>query len=363
MTKAQTSSVHDDIDLAKPAPDLDRLLAPRPHGYLGADVALSLSLNDGRTLWIFGDTLVGEIQNGRRAWNGMPRNSVAIQSAADSNSVEWTLAGPDGAWRDFFRLPADANADKWFWATAGAMIDGELFVIGYRVTSAPGECEALSFRLVDTWLMRVRDVSGPPSQWRIEPAPLPFGAEGAWFGSSALAVDNHLYLIGFKSVEGESYRRLQSVLARTSISEIKAHGAQATFEFWSGATGAESWVPEPVNLAPLFEPGIAECTVLWDAPRRRFLATSYRPRRPEYLVTSAPAITGPWSPPVCVFHETAHTPSDDYLFYAFRFHPQLSADENEMVCTYVVNPRQVAKLEDDLTAYYPRFLSLDLSRI
>ncbi|GAB4318092.1 MAG: hypothetical protein Kow0059_11370 [Candidatus Sumerlaeia bacterium] len=347
---------------ARPDPTLDRLFAPRPEGYLGADAALSIPLPDGRVLWVFGDTLVGRLEGRRRIIRGMPRNSVAIQHgcASDPEAIEWTLTGPDGAWRSFFRLPEGGPADKWLWVTAGVCLDAELFLFGYGVVAAPGDCEALSFRLVDSWLLRVRDVGGMPGDWRIEASRLPFPSDGPWMCSSAWAGDGWVYLIGIQGRIDVSFRHLAAVLARVESGDLKERGGAAAFEFWTGPPGGERWSARPDALAPLFQPGPAECTVFWDAPRRRFVATTYQASRPEYLMTTAPAITGPWSRPVLVYRAGGFEPADEYLYYAFRMHPHLAAGPDDMALTYIVNPRRVAGLTDATELYYPRFLRLDL---
>jgi len=56
---------------------LDELFKPRQRGFLGADGAASVSLPGDRTLWVFGDTIVGTLRNGKKE-GPMVRNSIAI---------------------------------------------------------------------------------------------------------------------------------------------------------------------------------------------------------------------------------------------------------------------------------------------
>jgi hypothetical protein len=48
-----------------PAPDLDALF-DRADGWIGADGVYSVVLSPKRTLWLFSDTWVGKIRDGRR---------------------------------------------------------------------------------------------------------------------------------------------------------------------------------------------------------------------------------------------------------------------------------------------------------
>ena len=61
--------------------NVQKIFNPRQHGWLGADVDTSLLLNknENKYLWLFGDTLVGNMaKNGDRRFETMPRNSSVI---------------------------------------------------------------------------------------------------------------------------------------------------------------------------------------------------------------------------------------------------------------------------------------------
>ncbi|MCX7766986.1 MAG: hypothetical protein N2246_09825, partial [Candidatus Sumerlaeia bacterium] len=168
-------------NLTKPAREFDRLFAPQEYGYLGADAALSIPLNDGRILWLFGDTLIGRQESGKRIIEAMPRNTIAIQypGAPGPENVEWILTNREGVPSAFFSLPP-TESERWFWPGTGLCIDKELFIFGYGVSSAPGECEALAFKVDDCWLIRIRDTSGHPYDWKIEVQPVGIPNREVW---------------------------------------------------------------------------------------------------------------------------------------------------------------------------------------
>jgi hypothetical protein len=88
---------------------------PFRDGWWGADAAYSIPLPDGRSVWIFGDTLYGE----KRVVEGneprMVRNSIGISACSKG---DWRLQyvirrSGDGKPEDFFHAQ---KANTWYWA-------------------------------------------------------------------------------------------------------------------------------------------------------------------------------------------------------------------------------------------------------
>ncbi|MFC1724604.1 DUF5005 domain-containing protein [candidate division KSB1 bacterium] len=58
-------------------------LFTRTSGWTGGDVAHSIPLSDSLTLWVFGDSWVGPVVDGRHYNAAMINNSLAIQKGKD----------------------------------------------------------------------------------------------------------------------------------------------------------------------------------------------------------------------------------------------------------------------------------------
>lgn len=67
---------------ASPWREADRLFRGEPN-WLGADVASTVDLGDGRVLWLFGDTWIDPTGAGTRRGASLISNSVAIQTGTD----------------------------------------------------------------------------------------------------------------------------------------------------------------------------------------------------------------------------------------------------------------------------------------
>ena len=65
----------------KPAPEWDASFA-RKKGWTGADGCYSVELGDGRTLWLYSDTWVGTVAEGKHAKGShLVNNSIGLQPA------------------------------------------------------------------------------------------------------------------------------------------------------------------------------------------------------------------------------------------------------------------------------------------
>ncbi len=80
---------------AEPAPELDALFA-RTSGWIGADGDYSVPLDKNRTLWLFSDTFVGEVKDGKRVGATMINNSAAIFDTACKKPAEILLQSYTG---------------------------------------------------------------------------------------------------------------------------------------------------------------------------------------------------------------------------------------------------------------------------
>ncbi len=66
----------------EPLPEYDALFC-REKGWTGADAAYSVALADDVTLWLYGDTWIGDIVDGRHKGATMVNNSVGLQCGKD----------------------------------------------------------------------------------------------------------------------------------------------------------------------------------------------------------------------------------------------------------------------------------------
>lgn len=351
--------------IAMPIDDLSKIFAPQKRGFLGADADLSIPLSDSRTLWIFGDTIIGNKNGSERNMKFMPRNTIAIEQPGEAvfEKFEWIFKDKNGRVADFF-VYDDKDKNNWLWITAGCAANNELFLFGYEITHKQSKCEAMSFKVLKNYFIYVPDTSGHPLDWKQEKYPLIHPFEHALFASACFIEKTFLYLFGteYKS-KSSLIKNVSATLSRIRIKDLRKRNNSFPFEYYGVKNGIIGWYKNPDNLIPLYNPGVSESTVYFDAPRKRYIATTYYVNTPDFYVISAPSLIGKWSEPVKIFRENRFKPLNKYFYYALRMHPHLASSEDEMIFSYIVNSKAVADLLNNSDIYYPRFLRIDLNKI
>lgn len=329
-------------------PEADALFQGDP-GWVGTDDAYTVALGGERTLWLFGDTFLGERSAGRAA-AAFVSNTVAVQTGLD----------PSHAVLD--RWPTDAGAGavftasepgEWLWPLHGARIGPGLLLFFMRVRSTRPElathAEAWAqegslgfFEVVGAAARWVADADAHPSSWRPEPVELP--PTDSVLGTAVVVDGDHLYAYG--------YRAGDALLARWPLA-LAGRCELTAPEWWAGAAG---WSADAQAAAPVLSPVVTEFTVHRHRDGR-FLHTQVGdPLAPVVELRSAPRPEGPWSAPV-----PAYTPPESgregVIAYAGKAHPELLG--GDLVITYAtIALTRDATLADD-SVYWPRFARVD----
>lgn len=71
---------------AQPIPEYNKLFQ-RAQGWIGADADYTVKLPKDRVLWLFGDTLLGEVCSGRRLHATLINNSLGVQRGLNPASA------------------------------------------------------------------------------------------------------------------------------------------------------------------------------------------------------------------------------------------------------------------------------------
>jgi hypothetical protein len=271
-----------------PDPALQRLIDPRPAdgpAWLGADVASAVEVGGDRWIWIFGDTLLGRVDDDCPP--GEPYCRRAVDERPDgamiANSVGVMTRRPDGSpspivkfWRTVDGRPAPIFAaerpEEILWPLALAAVDDVLLVAASRHTRATG------LTSLGSVLIRVENPAAPPDRWRYTRYALPNAVTAPDAGepltwSTALVREGDLvYLFG----EHGTGWRARSVLARFGVDHVhdpdwkpaleyllRAEGAGAASALRSAAVWSAAL--DPVRLYDLEGlPGTSEAALVFD---------------------------------------------------------------------------------------------------
>jgi hypothetical protein len=370
--------VHSPIKVlsSSPLPALTRQFAKRK-GWTGADGAYSIKLTAARTLWLFGDTWIGQIKNGKRVGSTLINNSAAWQ---DTNKPRASFRF---FWNEKQAKPASLiesdKPDTWVWPGDGALVDGKLYIFLHVISRKPHDPSIWGFEGTGDELLQVDNPLDPPVSWRSHRQALPRDMQ---FGNATIFDADH----GFLYIFGENHSSPQPpfghfiVLARLNrhaLNDLDLH----SIEYWcSGVTGANAigfnransdpkfdasnsasrnhWSGKLDNPVVLIPNGASEMTVSRVPGLSGYFAT-YTPigLGNAVAVRHATKLTGPWSEPAKVYE----CPIDRGIFgYSAKAHPELARTNGELVVTYCQNTASLQANVDNPEIYRPRAISVRL---
>jgi hypothetical protein len=346
---------------------------PFQDGWWGADAAYSIPLSDGRSVWIFGDTLYGD----HRVVTGndprMVRNTIGISRCSQPGNwqIQYVIRrGDDGQPHDFFQAEVlHPHASKtWYWALDGFVHEKDLWVTLLCVRNARVKRpDGFDFETCGTDLARVSDLDTDPQKWKVAYFPLVPDGAAAYPSATAVVDGDYAYLFALYEKDGRPM-----LLTRIPVAGLDA--PRANLQFLSkDEKAAGKWAPgfKPKNALPVMPRGISEMTVRYHPDLQKWLAVM---RSPDFssdaiLLRTAPAITGPWSAGEVIYHipemqknSAAHDSSEydkNVFCYAGKEHPEFE-QSGSLLITYVCNTTKVPDLATKLKIYVPKVVEVPL---
>lgn len=341
----------------EPLPQLERHFRPFHTGWIGADGIYSIPLRN-QTLWLFGDTLMGEMQPTARTISGMLRNTAALQV-----NQRWHFKGAPGPTlqQDFFRSP---DPGRWFWPGPGLFQQGSLSIMLPQFEHVPGEA-AFQFKQTATYLAQIQNPQAPLNQWRFDYTPLPW--KNIAYTVAAVKAQAWWYIYGYRDVQRDgrrSQQKRQAYLMRLPLQPLARDSASALAqaEFWDG----RGWSSQADSAAPLFTGFQSEGSVHYHAPTQSYwMVYTADDFSGQVMLRTAPHPSGPWSSAQVLFRMPEHG-QDGIFCYAAKAHPQLKSflpshlSEHAVVIAYACNTFEPPKLESRPDVYLPRFVAVQI---
>lgn len=334
---------------AEPAPEWEVKFAASK-GWIGGDGVYSTILPSRRVLWLFGDTILGEVKDGGRKGAVMVNNTIAIQNSQGADAPIRFLHGPSkqGKATAFF-IPDDAKG--WFWPQGALCAEGRLFVFLAQIDKAknPG---VFGFRQIGQWLAVVENPNDEPKAWRMKQHKMPFVSfekdrSRSW-GSALLEAGGQLYVYGFEE------RGKQIGTRRLTLARVPAKKAE-DFTSWRFRT-ADGWSKQAAEAVALAD-GMASEFSVSRIPGRKDYAIVYTENGlgDRILARLAAAPEGPWSAPLLLYKNPEMAKDKGLFSYAGKAHPW-ACSANELLISYCVNTWEFARLFRDATVYRPKFV-------
>jgi hypothetical protein len=339
---------------AEPAPEWEAKFAGNK-GWIGGDGVYSAVLPARRVLWLFGDTLLGEVRDGRRDGAIMVNNTIGLQNGHGKEAAINFAAGRsrDGKAAAFF-VPADGRG--WFWPQAAICTGGRLFIFLAQIDKT-GDPGVFGFRQVGQWLAVIENPDKEPKTWRPRQHKLPFasfekGRSRSW-GSAVLEVDDYLYIYGWEE------RGKQIGVRRLTVARVPTKKLD-DFTAWRFRT-AQGWSDQAADVVSQAD-GLASEFSVSKMPGRKGYVVVYTENglSDRILARFAAAPEGPWSAPLLLYRCPEMTKDKGLFSYAAKAHVW-AACPDELLVSYCVNTWDFARLFREAKVYRPKFVRVRLS--
>jgi hypothetical protein len=331
---------------------------PFKDGWLGADAAYSIPLPDGRSVWIFGDTLYGDARLVEGNTPRMVRNSIGISTCTDEKwNIEYLMRKDSGGRpQDFFEAHYKGY---WYWALDGFLYGSDLWVTLLCIRDKPSNgSPAFAFETCGADLARLSGLTAPPQQWKIEYFPLVADGVRAYPSATAVVEGEYAYLFAMYE---EAPRPML-------LTRIALHGLDSPRKHLEYLAKDGTWKPglDPARAQHVMVPGASEMSVRYHADVGKWLAVMIGPEFPsdKIVLRTAPRLIGPWSEAQVIFRIPDVQPGapayDRETFcYAAKEHPEF-APPGKLLLTYVCNSLTPMKVATNPTIYFPKAVLVPL---
>ena len=362
----------------------------RTQGWNGGDVAGTVDLGDGRVVWLFGDTFVGPLADGKRLpGTVMINNSLAVHAwnpasprPPTPDAIEFVFGKPDAEGKPTAvfapqRVPPNEldnqlDAMRQFWPSGGGVVvetaGKRQLIVGLFVIRKTKEQGAFAFRRVGNAFGIIDDVRHSPAEWRGRVVDIPHavgdqaqteGVASLSWGEQFLRIPNdqaNVYVFGVRApLRGPR----ELVAARVPADSIEA------FEKWRFYTSDGHWSGLAAEAGAILKDIAPEFSLErldFDAFHGYLLVQNEPLLGAGIRVLTAEEPFGPWSTPRAVFRPMLPPNDRDLFSYAAKGHLLLSC-RGELLISYIVSAHDFWRLFRQAELYRPRFVSVPLGDV
>jgi hypothetical protein len=322
-------------------------------GWIGGDGVATTALSGKHVLWLFGDTIIGDVKNGGRAGT-MVNNSIGLSGRGTDAPIRFIFGkAPDGKPTSFF---TPGHGGGCFWPLSAIRVRDKLYLFFIQVEKTDAE-GVFAFRSIGNWLISVDNPEAEPDTWRIHQHRLSFarfGPQGdlAW-GSAVLAHEGHLYVYGFHE-QGKAIGSRKLTIARVPMDRV---ADESSWRFlskagWSDkaadATGVASSLATEFTVTPV--PGAKGFVMVYTESGLSARIVGRFAEKPE----------GPWSDPALLYRCPEMAKDKGVFTYAGKAHGW--ASNNELLVSYCTNAWDFGRLFRDESVYRPKFVWVKVAR-
>ena len=333
---------------------------PDRNGWYGGDGAYSIGLDDGRVLWLFGDTFVSD-QEGRQDRMGMSvvlGTTLAVSTCtADAGfQIRYFLKRNNGEFVSSF------GEGEWLWPQDPFMVNRTLYVPLVSVKANPEIEGPFKFEIAGHKIARIQGFEGAdPNRWIIDYMDLTPGVpkDIKAFATTSVVYGDYVYYYPLYSATRNGLRVLGNILARIPTSRLDDPSRAIDYLTRDGQWQNK---PDPAQVKVVLDAAVSEMSVRHHPDQGKWIAVymSVRNNGDQMLYQTADAPEGPWTAPRVLIRSIPEVDRSSPRYdknnfcYAGKEHLEFSRGRN-LVVTYVCNSYE--DIEND-TSFIRRNLFL-----
>lgn len=348
--------------------DLGPQFVDNHHRMVGQDGAYSIPLGNGRVLWYFGDTLIGERPeeslwyifgepvggqdlSGKGPFDQMITNTGLIlkdrSGRGGLNDFSYIL-NPDGKLKQLVpSLPGEDPEKDRIWCMHGCKLNGTLYLFFMKILMLEkgGDPLPVGFEIIGTGLAVGSDTDWAFKRIEHNGTTIIWPNDQPQFAAAVLLEKDWVYLYG--SLQAPDFRH-HAYVARVSPGDM---GHIDRYEYFTG--DPEKWSKD-VNAATVIFSGMPnEMSVSYNEYLGQYLSVHSMGLSGDIVGRTASNPWGPWSEATTLWTVKPPEKPIPYprLIYAGKEHPELAEDRGRVLyITYI-----------EFEEYFPHLIEITLA--
>ena len=331
--------------------------------FAGGDAAYSISMGNGQSLWLFGDSFFGRSKDTPRKDCVMPRNAIAVDTTTDIDMAKSLIFYER---QPGYYIPKDK--EHFYWPGDGLILKDHLVLFMHETKNAPNEPPPFQFKPVSDHCLIVQNPQANPKDWRIQDVALKNDAGKIQIGIACILNGPYIYIYCADTAAGAKSNtdKNPTTLARLNVSDAAA-GDFAKMKWLAQGR----WFAKPEQLDLLWPDGASEMSVTKISGLHGYFAFYLPFAGKAILMRHAERPEGPWSASTPIYRLPADDlNASDVFYYSVKAHPQYSSNaggmrgaklgNGEIILTYCTNTSNFDRLLKDKRLYFPRAVKVRL---
>ncbi|MFW5877763.1 MAG: DUF5005 domain-containing protein [bacterium] len=313
-------------------------------GWIAADATYSIYLPDGRTLWLFGDTFIGEVNEDNSIVPGSKfiRNSAVIQ---DGDDLQTLFGGTRAVPADYIPTP---NPDStWYWPEHGIVEDDTLRIFVAKFRKDPDGPPGFQFAHAGN---DIANFSFPGLEFINSVEITASAVNDVLYGDRIMDDSLYVYIYGRRNDDPEINIAYPHV-ARAGKGEVM----DQNWEYFTG----KGWSSNPDGTKRINSFQVSQQYSVTKFMGKYILLTQDIWTSPKIFTFTSDSPTGPWENKRLIY-ETPEREGDTWTYNAYA-HPQFN-EKGELLVSYNVNG-DFFSIFDNVEIYRPRFIRVPYMNI